>query len=201
MSNSLSDQLLKAGLVTQEQVEKAAEDKKKRPKPASRNPKAAKGNKRPQKQQNQRSNKPSQAKTAQERDDLEKYYKAFHEVERKEKAEEEQRKREAAARKKRTRKQIRDLIEQNTLNQEEADVRYNFAVGSNVKHVYVTKEQQEKLASGEFAVTFMDGKRCVITTEVGQQILALDAEKIVIIAKPDEADIDIPDVVEGEETA
>lgn len=181
MSNSLSDQLLKAGLVTQEQVNKAVEDKKKpRSKPSSSRGKPNKA-KRPH--SNQKPSTQAKASPNKEKgDDLEKYYKALHVVERKEKEEEDRKRREAAARKKRTRKQIRELIENNTLNQENAEERYNFVVGSTIKYVYVTAEQQKQLASGELAITFIDGRRCLIKTEIGQQIITLDPDKIVIFA-------------------
>lgn len=196
MSNSLSDQLLKAGLVTQEQVNKAVEDKKKpRAKPStSRNkPNKAKRTHPNQKQNTQAKPSPDKAKS----DDLEKYYDALHAVERKEKEEENRKKREAAARKKRTRKQIRELIEGNTLNQEGAEERYNFVVGSTIKYVYVTAEQQKQLANGELAITFIDGRRCLIKTEIGQQIIELDPDKVVVFASADD-ELDIPEQAEAD---
>ena len=193
MSNSLSDQLLKAGLITQGQIEQADQDKQKqkekarakfnkkpegkngrskdKTKPEARKPEAPKPAKKPQKQ-------PS---------DLAKFYQQRNQAEQAERAEEEKRKRETAERRRKTRKQIRELITANQKNEESADIRYNFVVGDNVKYLFVTEAQQTLIAEGKLSITFVDGKRCLIPVEIGEQILALDPEKVVIRYTEDDA--------------
>ncbi|HHC74930.1 MAG TPA: DUF2058 family protein, partial [Thiothrix sp.] len=86
-------------------------------------------------------------------------YRQRAEVERKEKEDEEARRREQARIKKQTRKKLRTLVLKHLQNDDQASLRYNFVVGSNVKYVFVTEEQQNQLAAGELAITFIDGKR------------------------------------------
>lgn len=179
MANSLSDQLLKAGLITQDQIEKADQDKQKQkekarakfkkkadghPNRTKNKPEAQKPNKKPQKQSS----------------DLAKFYQQRNQAEQAERAAEEKRKRETAERRRKTRKQVRELINANIKNQDDATIRYNFVVGETVKYLFVTEDQQKLIASGELSITFVDGKRCLIPAEIGEQILALDPEKVVI---------------------
>ncbi len=195
MANSLRDQLLKAGLVTQKQIDDANQPKPKNPaRPANTKTKHPG---RPQSPDNQPTNAPPKpttnqrptrpAKPATKPDELEQFYKARESVERAERIEEERRQREIAARRKQTREQINTLIKTNVQNIEEADIRYNFVVGENIKYVYVTEAQQTALANGELAITFMEGKRCLIPTETAQAILALDPDKIIVINTTDSA--------------
>lgn len=191
MSNSLRDQLLKAGLVTQKQVEEANQPKPKPPRPAPN--KEAKPPPREVKRPSSPAPTPPSAppkspiapKKPKEPDDLAKFYKARDQLERNEREEEERRQREIAARRKQTREEVRALIMSHLQNVAEAEIRYNFVVGENIKYLYVTEQQQQQLATGELAVTFLEGKRCLIPVAIAQQILALDPSKIVVINQPE----------------
>nr|CAA6816239.1 MAG: Unknown protein [uncultured Thiotrichaceae bacterium] len=194
MSNSLSDQLLKAGLVTQNQIDQSEEKKqqqKARAKSKAKDHKAGKNNKPNTSRQNQSKPKiatPNTNKPAKKGgSDLAQFYQQRNQLERKERETEEQAKREAAAHRKKVRKQLRELIAEHTKNDEEASVRFNFVVGETVKYLYVTEEQQQAISDGKLSITFMDGKRCLIPPEIGVQILALDNSKIVINFKDDES--------------
>lgn len=160
--SSLSDQLLKAGLVTEDQVKKAAE----KPKNVKKNC-AKPNNKKP--------------KPRKEPSDLAQFYKERATVERKDKQEALRKKQEAARIKKETNKKINKLISDNLLNDESAEIRYNFVVGTTIKYLYVTEEQQQKLADGKLAITFLGGKRSIIPFDIAQDILKLNPDKIVII--------------------
>jgi len=137
--SSLSDQLLKAGLVTEEQVKKA-EEKPKRHK--SNNKKSQQ----PNKQQRVSAKKPKPKK---EPSDLAQFYKERASLERSEKQEAAKKKQEAARIKKETNAKINKLITENLLNDETADIRYNFVVGTTIKYLFVNEEQQQKLADGK----------------------------------------------------
>ncbi len=187
MSNSLSDQLLKAGLVTQSQIDQSEENKqqqKARAKARSKNHKTGKHKNSNASGKNATSAKgstPAAKKPSRKgASDLAKFYQQRNQLEREEREKEEQLKREAAARRKKARKQIRELITAHSKNVEDASVRFNFVVGETVKYLYVTEEQQQAIAEGKLSITFMDGKRCLIPPEIGEQILALDDSKIVI---------------------
>lgn len=164
--SSMSEQLLKAGLVTKEQVNKAAEkpNKKHVKKPVAKHKKHK-----------------LKSKVSREQSDLEKFYKLRSSEENKEKQQALKKKQEAALRKKEMNKKINKLISNNIKNDENAEIRYNFVVGTTIKYLFVTELQQEQLANGELAITFHGGKRCLIPTGVGKQILEINPQKILVV--------------------
>lgn len=190
MANSLRDQLLKAGLVTEKQVEQANQPKPRPPRQApTKHQPAPPDNRQP------RTAKPPQPKenkaprpAPKEKSDLAQFYEARAQTEREERQQAEQRQREIAARRKQTREQVATLINGNLRNVDDAEIRYNFVVGDNIKYLYVTEQQQQDLADGALAITFLGGKRCLIPLETAQQILALDPDKLVVINTPDAVD-------------
>ena len=178
--SSIRDQLLKAGLVTEEQV-KQAETKpksvKKNTKPNNKN-KTAKSGSSPKK----RAEKP--AKTH-EPSDLELFYKQRSATEKAEQAEQEKQRKEAARIRKINRAKIGALIRDNAKNEESADIRYNFVVGSSVKYLFVTEAQQALLSAGELAIAFLGERRCLITPEVADQIQAIEPSRLIIRFEPE----------------
>ena len=173
LMSSLSDQLLKAGLVTQEQVKKAAE-KPKRHKP---NKSRTTNIKHVSKQKH-----PTVSKAKKEETDLAQFYKERASLERNEKQEAAKKKQEAARLKKETNDKINKLISDNLLNDETAEIRYNFVVGTTIKYLFVNEDQQQKLADGELAISFLGGKRALIPTKIANEISQINPNKIVIIA-------------------
>jgi len=173
LMSSLSDQLLKAGLVTEEQVKKAAE-KPKTQKPKGKS-KHKPHNKTPNKKRPHSKNEPS---------DLANFYKQRATIEKTEKREAEKKKQEAARLKKETNEKINKLLTENLVNEDAADIRYNFVVGTTIKYLFVTEKQQQKLADGELAISFLGGKRALIPVNIAKQILKLNPNKIVVISDP-----------------
>ena len=176
--SSIRDQLLKAGLVTEEQV-KQAETK----------PKANKKNKPSVNQSKQGKNtKPRTAKPqAKKREltDLERFYQERDTTDKAEKAEQEKQRKEATRIRKEKRAKIGSLIKTNMVNDEAAEHRYNFVVGSSVKYLFVTEAQQEQLAKGELAIVFLGEKRCLIPAEIGKEIKAIEQSRLVIFCEPE----------------
>lgn len=164
--SSLSDQLLKAGLVTEDQVNKAAE----KPKKKTFKPKKS-FTKKPN---NRNSHK-------QEPSDLAQFYGERKKLENKEKQEEIRKKKEAARIKKETNGKINKLISDNLLNDDTADIRFNFVVGTSIKYLFVTEQQQQDLIDGKLAFTFLGGKRCLIPIKTAKDIFALNPNKVVVI--------------------
>lgn len=193
MANSLRDQLLKAGLVTEAQLEKAKQPPPK-PKAATAKPQQPRPEQRPAARTPAPQRQPERqaARPKAEKNDLAQFYAARAEAERAERLEAEQRQRESAARRKQTREQIAQLVNAHLQNVDDAEIRYNFVVGDNIKYLYVTEQQQQDLAAGKLAITFQAGKRCLIPVAIAQQILALDPEKIMIINTPDDSPIEQP---------
>jgi len=171
MMSSLSEQLLKAGLVTKEQVDKAAEKPKRKFKSTNAKPR----NKKPQ------AKPKASSKPKKEQSDLAQFYQERSNIEKKEQQEAIRKKKEAARIKKETNQKINKLISGSLLNDESADIRYNFVVGTTIKYLFVTEKQQQELIEGKLAITFLGGKRSLIPLEVGLEILKINPNKIVII--------------------
>ena len=161
--SSLSDQLLKAGLVTKEQVKKATEKPKFKPKKTT----AKKINK--------------HKKVRNEPSDLAKFYGERKQQENKEKQEKARKKQEAARLKKVMNEKTNKLISDNILNDESAEIRFNFVVGTSIKYLFVTEEQQQGLVDGKLAITFLASKRSLIPVEIAEEIQKINPKKIVII--------------------
>lgn len=177
----MTEQLLKAGLVTEEQVQKA--NKKTNNKQKARS--AAKHGNRQKPANKQHGNKNKQRKKTvnQEKSDLETFYRMRSAEENKEKQEALRKKKEAALRKKQINKKINKLILDNALEiNESADIRYNFVVGTTIKYLFVTPEQQAQLAKGELAITFLKGKRFIIPVETARKILEINPDKMVVMS-------------------
>ena len=173
--STLSEQLLKAGLVTKEQVEKAAE----KPKKSFHNKKNT------IKKTNNSSAKKKKPLKQKEQSDLAKFYNERSKIENKEKQEAIRKKHEAAQLKKEINARVNKLITDNLLNDDAAEIRYNFVVGTTIKYVFVTEQQQQDLSDRKLAITFLGGKRSLIPFEIGGQILKINPQKIVIVANQD----------------
>ncbi|MEE9444812.1 MAG: DUF2058 family protein [Cocleimonas sp.] len=168
--SSLSDQLLKAGLVTQEQVTKAAEKPKKKKHITKSRPNS----------KTKPATKQKNAKKKSEPSDLAQFYAERKQLENKEKQQEAHRKKEAARIKKENKQKIDKLISANLLNDDKAEIRFNFVVGTSIKYVFVTEKQQQELIEGKLAFTFMGSKRCLVSLAIAQEIRVIDPQKIVI---------------------
>ena len=164
--SSLSDQLLKAGLVTEDQINNAST------KPKGFKSKALK----PAKQ-----HKVKLQKNKTEESDLALFYKQRSKLEQSEKQEQLRKKQEAAKLKKEINDKLNKLINDNLLNDDNADIRYNFVVGTTIKYIFVTEQQQKDLAEGVIAITFHHGKRALIPAKTAKEISQINPGKIVIL--------------------
>ena len=177
--SSIRDQLLKAGLVTEEQVKQSVA----KPKPKPNRNKKPKGD--------QAKAKPSVAKPPvkkRELTDLERFYQERDTTDKAEKAEHEMQRKEATRIRKEKRAKIGSLIKTNLVNDETAEHRYNFVVGSSVKYLFVTEAQLEQLSSGELAIVFLGEKRCLIPVDIGKQIKEIEQSRLVIFSEPEGSD-------------
>ncbi len=159
MAGSLRDQLIAAGLVSSQQARKAEKQVK--------SEKQAQGN---------RANAQSAIQA-----------KARAEAERKA-AEKVEKDRELAriANEKTANKarnaEIRQLIAQHDVRpkeQKEDDVLYNFLHYQKVKRIWVTKEHQAMLASGQLFIISTDGRFHLVRPEVAEQIRTRDARRVI----------------------
>ena len=152
MGNSLQDQLLKAGLATEKQAKKAK---------AGMAPK-----KRGKKGQ---SAQPSESARAAQQASAEKAAR--------DRALNEQRRTKASH--KEMLAQVRQLVEQNRLSREGAEVGYNFVSGGKIRKLYVTPEIQAKLTKGAADIVRLDGRYEVVLADVAEKIRTRDANLLV----------------------
>ncbi|MCK5725600.1 MAG: DUF2058 family protein [Thiotrichaceae bacterium] len=182
MATSLQDQLLQAGIVTEEQVqnlenEKQARKKRfqqKRKQPAKKTKKA---NPIPPK-----ATKP-RAKPKKPQSDLERFYKQRASLEKKELRETREKKLVAKKLKKERHEKVCKLINESKLQlvEGEGQVRFNFAIGNKIKYIFVNEEQQKQLSEGEIAITFLAGKKVLIPAKTAAEVNTIDPAKIVVL--------------------
>lgn len=99
--------------------------------------------------------------------------------------------------------QVRQLIEANRLKQAKGDegVAYHFNDQNKVKTIYVNPDVREKIIAGKLAIARLDKVYEVVTTEAAEKIKTRDATAVVVLfnAVPEKteddtyADYQIPD--------
>ena len=176
MSNSLHDQLMKAGLVDKKKVQ------------------ASKKNKHKQRSQKGKA-VPTEADEAKLRVQQAKAEKA-------ERDRELNRKQQQEAEKKAVQAQIRQLIEMNRLKNRDGEVAYNFTDQRKIKRIYITEELVEQLSRGQLAIAALDDRYELIPTKVADKIRLRDEDVIIQYNEPQQqqddeddpyADYKIPD--------
>jgi uncharacterized protein YaiL (DUF2058 family) len=149
MGTSLRDQLLKAGLVSKEQVRQAEKQRRKQPHAAS----AASAEQKRAAQQTQAT------KTARDQ--------------------ELNRRKAAKAEAKARRAQIRQLIEQNRLPKSDSEVYYSFQDGKHIRRIAVEPEQRRQLIAGELAIARYGMGYALLPLAAASRIRERDAAAIV----------------------
>ncbi len=176
MGNSLQDQLLKSGLVSTQQLKQTKSTKRKKQQ------QRGKGKADPAEQQRR-----LEARKAQE-----------HKAER---DRELNRQRNEEAQRKAIENGIRQLIHENRLLRDGADIAFNFSDGTALKRLYVTAEQQRGLVSGKLALVRQDAFYELVSAEIAGKIRERDASRILIHniagnqddAEDEYADYKVPD--------
>ncbi|VAW80081.1 hypothetical protein MNBD_GAMMA15-1208 [hydrothermal vent metagenome] len=153
MANSFGDQLLKAGLVSKDKLNKAKKSKYKQ----------------------QKSDKKNKDREAKETAVLARRAAAENasrdrELNRQQKEE---------AERKAIQAQVRQLIELNRLPRDGGEAGYNFQDGTAVKKLFVTEEIREKLGRGLLAIVRFDSGYEVIPSIVAEKIMLRDASCVV----------------------
>ncbi len=166
MSNDLREQLLKAGLVSEEQVKQAAREKQK-PKKA---PKVKKAERRkPTESDTQRA--AEQARQQQiERD------RVLNEA------------REQAKLRKAQREQIRRFARANRLNSPDGDLPFYFQVDQVIKHIYVTEAQYAELMQAKLGVAVVGETNYLLYLGDLEKLQSIGAEATIIIPEPESED-------------
>lgn len=154
MANPFQEQLLKAGLVSKKQAKKA-----KREKHITR-----KKNKGEASSEISAKVKEEQAAQAKRNRELN------------QKRDKEKQQREKIA-------QVRQLIEQNRLEQDDRGEAYHFVEDGKIKRIFVSDEMIEQLSRGQLAIVILDGRYEVVPAKVALQILERQKEVVVALHK------------------
>jgi uncharacterized protein YaiL (DUF2058 family) len=154
MGSSLQEQLLKAGLVDEKQVRRT--QTRKRP------PKRGKKGSKPAPSESAQAAREAMAQKAARDRSLNDW--------RKEKAE-----------RKAIRAQIRQMIEQNLLSRDDADLTYNFVDAGRVCRLYVTPAIRDGLINDRLAIVKLDDRYEVVPQVTAEKIRGRDARCVVTL--------------------
>lgn len=146
MSNSLRDQLLKAGLVTEKQVQQTERQQKRDQYRAPRGKKHTQG---PTPQQIAA----REAQAAKAARDAELNRKQLEKAERRAKFAE-----------------VKQLVEQHQVARVETDDYYNFVDGTRIRRVAVTPALREQLMRGELAIVRKEGRYAFVPADIATKI-------------------------------
>ncbi len=167
VGNSLQEQLLKAGLVSKQEVKQTRTAKRKQINQAGPGGRTEDENRR----------RAQQAAAEKARRDRELNLK-----------------REEEARRRAVENELRQLIHAHRLPRRDGAVAYNFQDGGSLKRIYVTAEQQAGLATGKIALVRQDKGYELIPAEIADRVLARGPELVLVLnrdrreAEPSESD-------------
>lgn len=161
MSLSLRDQLLKAGLVSEQQVQRAERDQRQQQFKAPRGKKA-----KPQ--------GPSPAQLAAQRAAAEKL---ARDAEANRKKQEKLERRAKFA-------EIKQLVAAHQVPRVETEDFYNFLDGTKISRVPVTPDLRASLVTGKLAIVRCEGRYAFVPAEIGEQVGARVARALLHLNKP-----------------
>ncbi|HEX7013322.1 MAG TPA: DUF2058 family protein [Steroidobacteraceae bacterium] len=178
MSMSLREQLLQAGLITEEQAKQAEAQERQRWRQRTDN----RDKRGPTGQQHRRE---QSARAQRDREERRKQQEAAEAKARAEKAareaERQQRHQEQQERKARW-LAIKQLIEQHRLEKLDTDERFNFIDRGKVRRISVDAGRRAKLVSGELMIVRCEGRYDVVPADVAARIAELDSRAVVNLA-------------------
>ena len=162
MGNSLSAQLLKAGLANKKQANKVKQE---------------------QYQQKKKQRGKKGGETVSESAKLARKAQA----EQKERARQLNQERQHQAAQKETADRIKQLIETAKTKNSNGDLVYNFADGNKIKKIYLNKNSRDQLGKGQLAIVKHKGQYQVVPSETAKKIAELNAAKLIVLNKPSQA--------------
>lgn len=154
MANAFQEQLLKAGVVSKDKVNKANKSKHKNAKQQPKN----------------------QATDADER----KLQLKQAELLKVERDRELNRQKLEQDNKKAITAQIRQLIDLNRISDDDGDTVFNFADGSKIKRIYVTNNTRKQIINGHMAIVRLGEKYEVVPKKVAEKIMQRDTSFVIV---------------------
>jgi len=175
MNNPFAEQLLKAGVVNKQQVQKAQQEKKKKKKQQHNNKKI-----KPVNEAKLKADKAAEEKAARDR--------------------ELNKRKQDQAKGKALSAEINQLITENKLNRDEGcDIPYNFQHQNKVKNIYINAEMKQQLVNGKLGIARIEGIYELVPLVVAEKIKQRNEKRVVIFEEDvkDEndpyADYEVPD--------
>lgn len=155
MSNPFQEQLLKAGLVTKQQVQKANQDK-------NRN----------KKQRHSRKAKPVDETALKAKQAAEAKAQRDREL---------NRRKEEQARQKAISIEINQLVTSNRIPRDEnCEIAYNFEHNSKVKRIYVDADMKQQIINGKLGIARIEGRYELVPQAIAEKIRQRNAKRVVI---------------------
>jgi len=175
MNNPFADQLLKAGVVSKQQVQKAQQEKNKKKKQQHNNKKV-----KPVNEAKLKADKAAEEKAARDR--------------------ELNKKKQDQARGKALSAEINQLITENKLNRDETcEISYNFEHQNKVKKIYINADMKQQLVKGKLGIARIEGIYELVPLAIAEKIKQRNEKRVVILEEEikDEndpyADFEVPD--------
>lgn len=159
MSNSLRDQLLKAGL---------------KPSPGTK----------PQEKSHSRKLGPHEPRDVSE-SDLARAFALRAKSDHAERVAAEREAREKAAAKKKRKRKLQELLGGKALNKADAEQVRNFEFADKIRRVYVTREQLGQINAGELGVVMHAGRALLVTRETALAAQAIAPDAVALLVDPD----------------
>lgn len=159
MSNSLREQLLKAGLVDEKKLKAENKNRHRNRKSGKKSGGEANDESRLRAQETRRAKAERDRKINEER--------------------------QQKLEKKAIRAQVRELIEGNRLDRDGAEISYHFVHRGRIKKLYVTGAMQKQLVAGRLAVVRLDGRFDVVPLQIAERIRDRDPTYVMSISDPD----------------
>ena len=159
MNNPFQEQLLKAGLVSKQQVQKVKHEKYQKKKQASKKDQAVDAGKL----------KAQQAAEEKARRDREL-----------------NQRKEEQARKKAISAEIDQLITNNRIERDEScEISYNFEHQKKVKRIYVNDEMRNKIISGKLGIARIEGRYELVPQDIAEKIQQRNDKRIILFTEED----------------
>jgi len=167
MNNPFQEQLLKAGVVTKQQVQKVKQDKNKK-----------------KKQQRSKKVPVIDEKALKAQQATEK--KANHDRELNKKKQEQARKKAISA-------EIDQLIKANRVERNEAcEIVYNFEHANKVKRIYVNEDMKQQIIKGKLGIARIEGRYELVPLSIAEKIQQRNEKRIVLFTEEENIDENDP---------
>lgn len=93
--------------------------------------------------------------------------------------------REKAAAKKERKRKLQALLAGKVLNREDAEQVRNFEFSGKIRRVYVTPEQLRQLNAGELGVVMHNGRALIVARDIALEVQALAPDVVALLIDPD----------------